>query len=172
MNQKFNVTGMTCSACSASVERNVKKLDGIQSVNVNLLTNSMIVEYDDAITDNHTIVEIVADAGYGASVFVRGADKNAKTEKNVSPMEDQVKEMKYRLIVSFAFLIPLLYLAMHHMLNEWIGLPIPSFIKAAFHANFFSLGIREYAIIPLGSLCDTILACFAESCGFSIFQKH
>jgi len=135
MNQKFNVTGMTCSACSASVERNVKKLDGIQSVNVNLLTNSMIVEYDDAITDNHTIVEIVADAGYGASVFVRGADKNAKTEKNVSPMEDQVKEMKYRLIVSFAFLIPLLYLAMHHMLNEWIGLPIPSFIKAAFHGT-------------------------------------
>ena len=133
MNQKFNVMGMTCSACSAAVEKSVKKVDGVQSVNVNLLTNSMTVDYDNGVTDNNKIIGAVVDAGYNASVFVRGTDKTSKTEKAVNPVEFQVKEMKQRLIVSFAFWIPLMYLAMHHMLNEWIGLPVPEFIKAVFH---------------------------------------
>jgi len=133
MSQKFNVTGMTCSACSASVEKNVKKVDGVQSVNVNLLTNSMTVDYDHEVTDNNKIIGAVVDAGYNASVFVRGTDKTAKTEKDVNPVETQVKSMKQRLIVSFTFWIPLMYLAMYHMLNQWTGLPVPRFIEAAFH---------------------------------------
>ncbi len=133
MNQKFNVTGMTCSACSARVEKGVKKVNGVQVVNVNLLTNSMAVEYDDTITDNAKIIQAVAEAGYGASLFVRGAIARAKAEKAVNPMENEMKEMKYRLVISFVFWFPLMYLAMHHMLKEWIGLPVPGFIKAAFH---------------------------------------
>lgn len=133
MNQKFDVMGMTCSACSATVEKSVKKVDGVQSANVNLLMNNMTVEYDNAVTDTSKIIKAVVDAGYNASVFARGASKSSKTEKVVSPVETQMKEMKQRLIVSFAFWIPLMYLAMHHMLNVWIGLPVPLFIKAAFH---------------------------------------
>ncbi len=134
MNQKFNVTGMTCSACSARVERGVKKVEGVQTVNVNLLTNSMAVEYDAGMTDNTKIIEAVVEAGYNASTFIRGAaSAGAKEEKAVNPMENEMKEMKFRLIVSFAFWVPLIYLAMHHMLKEWIGLPVPGFIKTAFH---------------------------------------
>ena len=133
MNQKFDVIGMTCSACSATVEKNVKKVDGVQSVNVNLLMNNMTVEYDNAVTDNSKIIKAVVDAGYNATVFARGTNQSAKTEKAVNPVEIQVKEMKQRLIVSFVFWIPLMYLAMHHMLNVWIGLPVPDFIKAVFH---------------------------------------
>lgn len=134
MNQKFNVTGMTCSACSARVERGVKKVDGVQAVNVNLLTNSMAVEYDEDITDNARIIQAVAESGYNASLFIRGAASSvAKSEKAVNPMENEIKEMKYRLIISLVLWIPLMYLAMHHMFKEWIGLPVPEFIKAAFH---------------------------------------
>ncbi len=134
MNQKFNVTGMTCSACSARVEKGVRKLAGVQMVNVNLLTNSMTVDYNESITDTDAILQAVADAGYQASLFVRGAAvPQAKTAKGSNPMEEELKEMKLRLIVSFIFWIPLMYLAMHHMLKEWIGLPVPGFIKAAFH---------------------------------------
>ena len=66
--EKFNVTGMTCSACSARVEKAVGKLEGIHSVTVNLLTNSMKAEYDDSVLTSDGIVEAVVKAGYGASV--------------------------------------------------------------------------------------------------------
>lgn len=132
MHQKFNVTGMTCSACSASVEKSVKKVDGVQSVSVNLLTNSMAVDYDEAATDSGKIIQAVMDAGYQASVLTKDKAKTAVV-RPVNPVETQIKEMKQRLIVSFVFWIPLMYLAMHHMLNEWVGLPVPGFIKMAFH---------------------------------------
>jgi len=149
MSQKFNVTGMTCSACSASVEKNVKKVDGVQSVNVNLLTNSMTVDYDHEVTDNNKIIGAVVDAGYNASVFVRGTDKTAKTEKDVNPVEAQVKSMKQRLIVSFTFWIPLMYLAMYHMLNQWTGLPVPGFIEAAFHGpeNGITFAFAQFLLL-------------------------
>lgn len=123
---------MTCSACSARVEKAVSKTEGVQTVNVNLLTNSMTVSYDEKKTDNSKIIQAVANAGYAASPFTRGAPA-AKADKTVNPMESEMKGMKRRLIVSFVFWIPLMYLAMHHMLYEWIGLPVPGFIKAAFH---------------------------------------
>ena len=90
MNQKFNVTGMTCSACSASVEKAVKKLNGIESVNVNLLSNSMTVDYDENNIDKSEIINAVVDAGYGASVFVRGENANNKKEKAVNPVEEEL----------------------------------------------------------------------------------
>lgn len=68
MKQKFDVTGMTCSACSAHVEKSVAKLSGIDSVNVNLLQNSMVVEYDEAMLDTNDIINAVKSGGYGASL--------------------------------------------------------------------------------------------------------
>lgn len=131
MNQKYNVTGMTCSACSAAVEKSVKKLEGIENVNVNLLSNSMTVHFDESLLDDNRIISAVEDAGYGASVFTHGAAPTA--QKAVDPVQEELKSMRSRLIVSFAFWIPLMYLAMHHMLNEWFGLPVPLFLKNAFH---------------------------------------
>ncbi len=126
MNQKFSVTGMSCSACSAAVERSVGKLEGIQSVNVNLLSNSMSVDFDEAVLHKDKIIEAVIAAGYGASEYVKDGTVMKITEK-VSPVEKEQKEMKTRIIVSFAFLLPLLYLSMGHM----FGLPLPMFIMGA-----------------------------------------
>jgi P-type Cu+ transporter len=123
MDQKFNVTGMTCSACSANVEKSVKKIDGMDSVNVNLLTNSMTVEYDDTKVNPDKIIDAVEKAGYGASVFTHSGAADTSKDK-VNPMEEELKEMKFRVIVSFIMLIPLMYVAMGHMIN----LPMPSWL--------------------------------------------
>ncbi|MGB4658149.1 MAG: heavy metal translocating P-type ATPase, partial [Mobilitalea sp.] len=118
MNQKFSVTGMTCSACSANVEKSVKKLDGTLSVDVNLLTNSMVVDFDESVLDNHKIIEAVTEAGYGASTFVRGQNAAVQADRE-NPVEQEQKEMKSRIVISIIFLIPLLYLAMGHMFH-WV----------------------------------------------------
>ena len=133
MSKKYNVTGMTCSACSSNVEKSVRKLNGVRTVNVNLLSNNMTVDYDDSVTNDAEVIRAVENAGYGASVFSRKADANAKSQPAENPVQKELKSMQMRLIVSFTFLIPLLYLAMHHMLKETIGLPVPEMIKAAFH---------------------------------------
>ncbi len=114
MKQKFSVTGMTCSACSAHVEKSVKKLDGIKEVNVNLLQNCMTAEYDETAVDIGTIIAAVENGGYGCSVY--GAKKEKKTAD-----KPEADNMKTRLIVSFIFLIPLFYISMGHMM----GLPLP-----------------------------------------------
>ena len=90
MKQKFDVTGMTCSACSAHVEKAVGKLEGIQTVNVNLLQNSMVVEYDDTALSADDIINAVKSGGYGASV--QGATNSATQEppKNVALEEMKV----------------------------------------------------------------------------------
>ncbi|MGC4019934.1 MAG: heavy metal translocating P-type ATPase [Muricomes sp.] len=127
MDQKFNVTGMTCSSCSANVEKAVSKLSGVESVNVNLLSNSMTVNYDESSIDNTGIIKAVEDAGYGASIFVRGAGAAAKKENTVNLVEEEIKEMTRRVIISFALLIPLMYVSMGHMFNfphpHWMGGP-------------------------------------------------
>lgn len=101
MSRKFDVTGMTCSACSAHVEKSVSKLVGEGNVTVSLLTNSMQVECDDKKVSDYEIIKAVEDAGYGAAVA--GAVKSS--EKKESVVDNELKEMKTRLIVSFIFLI-------------------------------------------------------------------
>lgn len=117
--QKFDIKGMTCSACSTAVDRNVKKLEGINEVNVNLLNNSMIVKYDENILNNETIIKKVQDAGYEAFLVENGkkTQKNS-TEKNLAKTE--TNELKNRLIISFIFAIPLFYISMGHMLNWYL----------------------------------------------------
>ena len=136
MNKKFNVIGMTCSACSASVEKAVKKLEGINSVNVNLLTNSMIVDYDEEISNENKIIEAVTSAGYGASIF----NKNEVKINDKINIQDEIKEMKKRLIISFIFLIPLMYISMGHM----IGLSLPSLLSGL--ENAISYGMTQFLL--------------------------
>lgn len=128
---KFDVQGMTCSSCSSHVERAVNKLNGIKSVNVNLLSNNMIVEYDEQKIDNNEIIQAVAQAGYNASLSEKKEKKNNKKDKN----KENIKSMKKRFIISLCFLIPLMYVSMHHMLYEWFKLPVPEFIKNIFHGT-------------------------------------
>ena len=109
--------GMTCSACSSHVEKSVGKLTGVENVSVNLLTNSMQVEFDENKLDTAGIIKAVEDAGYGAAVKDEHAKSGAKTsgqsgsqENNgLSAVEQNVKNMKKRLIVSLIFWIPLMY---------------------------------------------------------------
>ena len=98
MKQKFDVTGMTCSACSAHVEKAVSKLEGIQTVNVNLLQNSMVVEYDDTALSADDIINAVKSGGYGASV--QGATNSATQEPPKNVALEEMKVMKKRLISS------------------------------------------------------------------------
>lgn len=130
--EKFSVVGMTCSSCSAAVERAVGHMDGVSSVNVNLLSNNMTVEYDDSLVEPSAIMSTVNDAGYSASLA--GSDAPAKTNE-VSQVEDEINEMKHRAIVSMVFMVLLMYVAMGHM----VGLPVPSFLLGVENAAAMAL---------------------------------
>ncbi len=118
--ERFDVQGMTCSSCQAHVEKAVNKVEGVKSANVNLLLNNMIVDFDESITNSNKIIEAVVKAGYGASLYNDTKKNNSRQENQ----DIQMKSMKNRLILSICFLIPLMYIAMQHMLNEWIGMPV------------------------------------------------
>lgn len=130
MNQKFDVTGMTCSACSAHVEKSIGKLEGVSSVQVNLLANQMKVEYDEKDLTSDQIIKAVEAAGYGAALHQNGTVKAAEPVKTANK---ETEAMKFRLIVSFVFMIPLFYLSMGHMMN-W---PLPQLFTAHENALIF-----------------------------------
>lgn len=131
--QKYDITGMSCAACSTRIEKVVGKMPGVEKAEVNLLANSMTATYDDNVT-NDDIVQAVEHAGYGASPVVKKgqAQPQAKTE---APMQKEMRSMKRRLIVSFAFLIPLMYISMGHM----VGLQLPGFLAGDQNAVSFAL---------------------------------
>ncbi len=126
-NQKFNITGMTCSACQMHVENAVKKLDGIESVNVNLLANTMDACYDERKLSNSAIIKAVKSSGYGAKEYTR--DDNEYSESS--------NKAKKQLILSIIFLIPLMFVSMSHM----FGLHIPIL------ENMTILGISEIVLL-------------------------
>lgn len=153
MKQKFDVTGMTCSSCSAHVEKSVRKLSGVNQVAVNLLSNNMTVEYDEEKLNDAQIIEAVEQAGYGAFVRQTGslgassgtgvgsASGGAVTTagagaggKKTDPMGNELKSMKFRLVVSFLFTIPLFYVSMGHMFN-W---PLPGWLHGTENALIFA----------------------------------
>lgn len=143
MKERFDVTGMTCSACSSHVEKSVGKLTGVENVSVNLLTNSMQVEFDENKLDTAGIIKAVEDAGYGAAVKDEHAKSGAKTSgqsdsqenSGLSAVEQNVKNMKRRLIVSLIFWIPLMYVSMGHMIYQWLNIPMPPFTMNFLHGN-------------------------------------
>ena len=128
--QQFTITGMTCSACSARVEKAVTKVDGTKDVSVNLLTNSMQLEYDEQKTSVPAIIKAVVDAGYGASV--KGKQAAAKAAPQEDPVKKSIAEMKHRLVWSIAFLLPTMYISMHGLFEKLFGLPVPQIVGAVF----------------------------------------
>ncbi len=128
--EQFTITGMTCSACSARVEKAVAKVDGTKDVSVNLLTNSMQLEYDEAKTSVPAIIKAVVDAGYGASV--KGKQAAAKAVPQEDPVKKSIDEMKHRLVWSIAFLLPTMYISMHGLFEKLFGLPVPQIVGTVF----------------------------------------
>ena len=126
----FDISGMTCSACSARVEKSVAALQGVNEVNVNLLKNSMNVSYDEKITSAGNITAAVEKAGYGAAL--RNGQHSGKaagsTPSDIAKQE--LQEMKQRLLISLLFTVPLFYIAMGHM----AGLPLPGFLTGSQNA--------------------------------------
>lgn len=139
MTQKFSVTGMTCSSCSAHVEKAVRKLPGVEQVNVNLLSNSMTVDYTEDQVNSQAIIEAVIEAGYGASQYVKAAEKRQAAQP-VDTVQEQLTSMKNRLIISFAFFVPLMYISMGHM----AGLPLPSFLTG--HHNAIAFAMTQFLL--------------------------
>lgn len=130
----FDVTGMTCSACSSRIEKIVAKMDGAIEVNVNLLKNSMSIKYDEKILTPEQIIAKIVDLGYGAEL----QDKTNSTDKNHEKKPDaagiEMLSMRKRLITSVIFAVPLLYIAM----GEMIGLPLPYFLVGMENSIIFA----------------------------------
>lgn len=148
--QKFDVGGMTCAACQAHVERAVENVPGVSSVSVNLLSGSMVVDYDDATCSADTICNAVDQAGYSAAPIANAGATSAGTtaparamrmESPTKKLEAAARAMKTRLIVSIVFLIPLFYLGMGHML----GWPLPAIF--ADHAHSMTLALTELMLL-------------------------
>ena len=150
--EKFDITGMTCAACQANITRKVSALDGVETVDVNLLANSMQVSYDETKTNTGAIIAAVTQIGYGASPAAAAApasDKgglrsrwNSRRER----AETEQKQMKNRLITSVILLVPLMYLSMGGML----GLPLPSFL----------LGAENFTVTAILQLLFTLFVVF------------
>lgn len=132
--EKYNVTGMSCAACSAKVEKTVSKLAGMDKASVNLLTNSMQVEYDEKKLSPDDIIKSIVNAGYGASLA--GDTKEKAKDKSIKKTnDDAISSMKFRLKVSVIFLAILMYFSMGSM----IGLPLPNFLSGAGNPVGFAL---------------------------------
>lgn len=131
-NKKFDVIGMTCSACSAHVEKSVKKVPGVEEIQVNLLSNSMSVEYDESMTNPQAIIQAVQDGGYDARE--RQKEKKSQQAPAQDTAQQELRNMKKRFIVSLIFLIPLFYLSMGHMM----GAPVPGFFLGTENALAFA----------------------------------
>ena len=137
---KYNVTGMTCSACSARVEKAVSAVDGVTLCQVNLLTNSMTV---DGTAAEAQIIAAVEKAGYGASPAGKNANgKTASVNSNGGDADREFAKMKRRLWASVIILIPLMYMSMGHMMWNW---PLPSF----FDGNHVAMGIAQMLLTIL-----------------------
>ena len=161
--EKYIVTGMTCSACSSRVEKAVNKLVGIEKASVNLLTNSMQVEYDEGKLNEEAIIKAVVDAGYGAELMEepghvgnvsrgRGSgDKREKTEENpaVKAAREAIAEMHNRLIWSLVFLVPVLILSMTPMFAKLFGFGIPDVLQHYFYGteNAIWLAFTEFILV-------------------------
>ncbi len=153
MKQKFTVTGMTCSACSAHVDKAVRKLEGVSEVNVNLLGGSMTVEYDPAAESPEAIMAAVDAAGYGCALPQTAAGKGeARADARAQAarqMEEELRGMKRRFLVSLCFLVPLFYIAMGHMM----GWPLPAFLHDSRNAFAFAL-IQFLLVLPIMYIND------------------
>ncbi len=167
MKERYHISGMTCSACSAHVEKAVNKLAGMEKASVNLLTETMEAVYEDGVLNSSQIIAAVEKAGYGAALIAENKGKQERENSNrkiensgqgagascsvsggtvcgrgasdrgslQSKAREEARAMRWRLGISIAFLLPLMYVAMYHMYNEWFGIPIPQFVHRTMHGN-------------------------------------
>ena len=145
MKEKFDVSGMTCAACQASVEKSVSKVPGVQEVSVSLLTNSMQVEHDEGVGAEE-IIAAVRHAGYDA----RMAGAAGKAEKKpIDVAGEEIRGMRARFWWSLGFLIPLMYVSMHHMFWMWFGLPVPAFVSNFLdgNANALNFAFLQFLLV-------------------------
>lgn len=167
MKERYHVTGMSCSACSSHVEKAVNKLENVEKASVNLLTETMDVTYDETKITSTEIIDAVVKAGYGASVMTEGSAAGAggqSTSRNAGSigrsvadgkqelqqkLDADARAMKWRLGISIGFLIPLMYVSMHHMLKEWFGIPVPAFIVNIMHgnANAMNFALTQFLLL-------------------------
>ena len=167
MKERYHVTGMSCSACSSHVEKAVNKLENVEKASVNLLTETMDVTYDETKITSTEIIDAVVKAGYGASVMTEGSAAGAggqSTSGNAGSigrsvadgkqelqqkLDADARAMKWRLGISIGFLIPLMYVSMHHMLKEWFGIPVPAFIVNIMHgnANAMNFALTQFLLL-------------------------
>lgn len=212
MKERYHISGMTCSACSAHVEKAARKLEGVENASVNLLTETMEIEYDESKVQRDGIIQAVEKAGYGAELLAagghtqsgaptdgeagqtayksKGADRTSVQRK----AEREAHAMKWRLGISIAFLLPLMYVAMFHMYHEWFGLPIPPFVHRYLHGTenamtyamtqfilllpilyvnrkFFSVGFKTLG--HLAPNMDSLIALGASAAiGYGIFAMY
>lgn len=180
MKKKYQIEGMTCSACSAAVDRAVRKIDGVIEVNVNLLSNSMAVSTDSNDMIDQQVEKAVSDAGYHV---VSSLNDQITTNR----VKKKIDVERLRVILSFIFLAPLMYISMGHM----ISLPIPTFLDPksnefgfAFsqlilllpilflHRNYFSRGVQALihkspnmdSLILLGTMSATLYSIYMVIC--------
>ena len=137
MKQKLNVTGMTCAACSARVEKVTKAVPGVANAEVNLLAGTMVVDAENQ-QAIEAVIQAVKDSGYGA--FVPGK----KQETQAAPRDNALKEMKKRIIGSAVFLVILMYFTMGHM----IGLPEPHWYHGTENAMVAAL-LQFFLTLPV-----------------------
>lgn len=147
--EKFDVGGMTCASCQAHVEKAVSGVAGVSDVAVNLLSGSMVVDFDDSVTSADEICRAVDRAGYSASPVDAGgapagspaAASAARLDNPTKKLEATADAMRTRLVVSIVFLVPLFYIGMGHM----FGWPLPSFLSD--HMHSMTLALTELLLL-------------------------
>lgn len=133
--QKYNITGMTCAACSSAVERVTRKMDGVAESNVNLTTALLTITYDETKLTPEDIIRKVDRAGFGAELYI---EKNKEEQKEAEETSEEVlRRTKHRLICNILLAVPLLYICLGHMLP--IELPLPTFMDMEHHPLVFAL---------------------------------
>lgn len=142
--EKFDVTGMTCASCVAHVEKTVGRLDGVKSVNVNLLTNSMVVTFDELNLTPVNIEKTVEKAGYNARLQSYELNPGSNPDAVTDFVEEEQNSMRVRWWISFAFLLPLMYFSMAHML----GLPYLHILNT-FEYAFMNAFIQLWLALPI-----------------------
>lgn len=142
MQEKYNVTGMTCAACQARVQKSVSQLAGVQDCNVNLLKNSMVVTYDDKAVNSGQIIAAVEKAGYGASIQQAKDKASSQAASPVDTAKREYETMRRRVIWSFVFTIPLFYISMGHMM----GWPLPDIFLGTENSMIYALTLALLAL--------------------------
>jgi Cu+-exporting ATPase len=142
--EKFDVSGMTCASCVSHVEKSVSRVDGVESVTVNLLTNSMVVTFDELKLSTVKIEKTVEQAGYAAHIQKASDGSQINRSEGIDFYQEEKKTMLNRFYFSAGFLIPLMYMSMAHML----GLPYPDFFHT-FQYAFMNVFIQFWLVLPI-----------------------